>query len=65
MAVVLFDHRIDVYWPEIEAECEVLMQQSSALRKCWSSTFPGAPDDAHDRLDTLLRPGEDIGQEKP
>lgn len=65
LAVILFDHLIDDYWDEIESECEILMQESSALRQCWSCTFPGAPEGAYERLTTLLKPGEDIGSQSP
>src|ERR1700722_11400811 len=62
LAVVMFDHLIDDYWNEIEVECEALTQQSSGLRRCWSCTFPGVPEDAYDRLSALLQRGEDIGR---
>jgi hypothetical protein len=63
LAVVALDALLDEHWGEIASDFEQAMARSSALRKCWSCTMADIPQEAIDRLDSLLRPGEDIGRD--
>ena len=62
IAVVILDPLLDQRWEEVGAEFESAMRESAALRKAWSGAMPDIPQDAIDRLDALLAPGEDIGR---
>lgn len=63
LAVEMLDPLLDAHWDEIGQEFEARMQRSSALRRCWSYTMADLPKEAMNRLDALLKPGEDIGRE--
>ena len=61
LAVAVLDALLDEHWAEVGPVFEAAMRASSALRRCWSCAMADIPQNAIDRLDALLMPGEDIG----
>ena len=62
LSVVALDPLLDEHWDEIGSAFESEMTRNAALRKAWSGTMADIPQEAIDRLDDLLLPGEDIGR---
>jgi len=62
IAVEALDALLDEHWAVVGSAFEEAMRESPALRRCWSGTMPDIPQEAIDRLDSLLLPGEDIGR---